>query len=148
MHHAESNTILLLRKTSARSTFNSGEWEMGYGRKNALETIPGALRREVREETAITDFRIVQLLRVWHFFRGAREVENEILGVSFWCQTPQRDVTLSSEHSEYRWVTVEEALRLVKVDGLLLDLKIFQKALMSPGAAVFSDPDAKVFDFL
>lgn len=123
MEHAATGKILCLHRD--RASYQKGEWELMYGRIDQHEELFEALRREVMEETGIERFQIKRLLRIWHFYRGEKKAETEIHGFTFHCIVQSQEVVLSSEHSEYRWVTPEEALELVTVAGIREDVKFF-----------------------
>jgi 8-oxo-dGTP pyrophosphatase MutT (NUDIX family) len=53
---------LLLLKRSANSRFDSGDWEMPAGRMNQLEEPEQSLKREILEETGITELSIIKPL--------------------------------------------------------------------------------------
>ena len=107
-----SSTYLILQRSSARD-FGAGEWECVSGRLEQGEGFVQAIEREVREELSF-EVRIECMLGTTHFYRGENRPENEIVGVVFGCSTSDSTVPrLSPEHSEYRWVTPEEAKALL-----------------------------------
>ncbi len=122
--HEATGKILLLRRAS---DFNGGQWEIVYGRKKPLENFTDGLKREVFEETGIDDLEIGSPLRLWQLFRGEANAENEMIGTTFYCTTGQDEIRLAKEHSEYRWATLEEAMELVKVDGIREDIASFMR---------------------
>lgn len=123
MEHTPTGKILCLKRDS--SDFQNGDWELMYGRIDQHEELFTALRREVGEETGITEFAIKRLLRVWHFYRGERSADTEIHGFTFHCQTESMDVILSAEHSEYVWLEPTEALKKITVPGIQQDMQFF-----------------------
>lgn len=123
MEHAATGKILCLHRD--RASYQKGDWELMYGRIDQHEELLEALRREVMEETGIEGFQIKRLLRIWHFYRGEKKAETEIHGFTFHCTTETQNIVLSSEHSEYRWVSPEEALDLVTVAGIREDVRFF-----------------------
>jgi 8-oxo-dGTP pyrophosphatase MutT (NUDIX family) len=105
---AENNRYLLLKR-SAEKDFASGVWECVTGRVDQGEGFEDAVRREVLEELD-TEAQIEFMLGTTHFYRGDATPENELLGVVFACTIPdEKAITISAEHSEYRWVTAAEA---------------------------------------
>jgi 8-oxo-dGTP pyrophosphatase MutT (NUDIX family) len=117
--------LILAIRRAYDSDFNAGEWELVYGRKKQFEGLEEAIRREAREELGLVDLEIRKMLRLWHFYRGVVEASAEILGVTFLCRTSQRVFQLSSEHTEFRWVSPQDALTLIRVDGIQCDIKAF-----------------------
>lgn len=138
---------ILINKRSARSGINEDRWELVYGRIDQFEELEEALKREVREETGLSELKITKLLRVWHIFRGERSEENEIYGFTFICETDQEEVILSDEHSEYKWATVDEALQLIKVTGIKQDLELFKTKKDEIGPTIVSDLSTNLFTF-
>ena len=124
---AEPHTgkILVLKRSSGHSNFNGEKWELVYGRKHQHEDIEAALRRECREELGVDLTEIGPVLRLWHFYRGEPKPETEIIGVTFLCSIGDQEIRLSAEHSEYRWLSPEEALELITVSGIRDDVTIF-----------------------
>jgi len=123
----QSNTgkILLIQRSS-KLDWHPNEWEIMYGRIDQFEDTEMGLKREVREETGINDLELIDVLTVWHIFRGTAETaENELIGVTYHCRTNQTQPNLSDEHQAYKWVSPEEALELVQVDGIKRDIKKF-----------------------
>ncbi len=126
LEHPETETILLLQRSE--DNYKPGIWETGYGRIDQGEDPEAGLRREIREETGIKNIEFVRLLTGWHFYRGEKRAENEVIGLTYWCQTPDQEVKLSHEHQEYQWVTLDKALKLVKDPGVLRDINAFIEA--------------------
>ena len=148
MEHRPTGRILIQQKKNKNAEgFNEGSWEMIYGRKNPIETIPDAITREVREESGITDFKIKKALRIWHFFRGDHVMEKEILGVTFWCQTDTDHIILSDEHQAHKWVTPEEALTYIEMAGLRYDIEMFMNERDNRNIALTTPDESKIFTF-
>lgn len=130
MEHRSSGRILCLKRD--RSDWLKAEWELLYGRVDQHEELVEALRREVAEETGITDFEVKRLLRVWHLYRGEQRAENELYGLTFHCVVESDCVKISSEHSEYRWLDPAEALELIRVEGVREDIRQFMTGAQLP----------------
>ena len=64
-----------------------------------------AVVREAREETGL-EVQVVRPLDTFHFYRGTSQVET--IGVTFHCRATGGKLTLSPEHSEGKWVRIEE----------------------------------------
>ncbi len=125
IEHQKTGKILLLQRAESLD-WQAGSWEIDYGRLDQFEDPIVGLKRELKEETGITDLHIGKTLRVWHIFRGPETAENELIGITYHCTTTTDAVTLSAEHQDYRWVDVEEALALIKVEGIKQDIQAFQ----------------------
>ena len=111
LEHAFSKEILLLRR-SENVDYGRSLWDNIGGRMNQNENPEDSLRREVKEETGITDLTIIKPLNISHYFRGDKIPENETIVINFWCQTQTENVTLSEEHDYHKWIHPEEALSL------------------------------------
>ncbi|MBI5034406.1 MAG: NUDIX domain-containing protein [Chloroflexi bacterium] len=103
----------LLLKRSAEKDMGGGEWECVTGRVEQGESFSLAVSREVREELGVAA-QIEFLIGTMHLFRGKCVPENEMLGVQYCCTiADSRPIKPSAEHSEYRWVTLEQAEALL-----------------------------------
>ncbi len=108
----QTGRYLLLRR-SAEKDFLSGDWECVTGRVEQGEGYTQAAQREILEEIGVAA-RIEFLIGVTHFYRGAPDPQNELLGVLYGCSldAPEQ-VRLEAEHSELRWATTLEAEALL-----------------------------------
>ena len=103
---------LLLRRSEDRD-FAGGVWECCTGRVDQGEGFEDALHREVHEELGATA-RIDFIVGTAHFYRGDERPENELLGIIYFCTIDNpAGINIGAEHSEYRWVTPEEAYTLL-----------------------------------
>lgn len=95
----QDGRVLLLRRPD-------GNWQFAGGRLEEGESWSDGLRREVEEETGITDLDIgpALLVATW-VYKGV-----PLYGTYFYCQTETTNITMSDEHEEYRWVTSKEDL--------------------------------------
>lgn len=119
---ADTGKILVVQRSSSLD-WHPDEWEILYGRIGQFEDTEEGLRREISEESGITDLEIIAVLTVWHIFRGTAETaENELIGITYHCKTVQTELKLSDEHRNYMWVTPEQALEMVKVSGIKRDI--------------------------
>lgn len=125
VENEESGKILLLKRTS-KADFSGGIWEDITGRMKQFEEPNEALKREIQEECGL-EVEIVKPINVFHLFRGEKNAENELVGIIFWCKAQSETVTLSGEHTEYKWVTPAEALSVVEHPGVTEDIKAFLK---------------------
>jgi 8-oxo-dGTP pyrophosphatase MutT (NUDIX family) len=113
---ARSDARYLLLKRAVSKDFGPGAWECPAGRVDQGEGFEQAAHREVREELGI-EMHIDGILGTTHFYRGKPIPENELVGVVFLCSIPEPvEIKLSDEHSEYRWLSGDEALQMLSPD--------------------------------
>ncbi len=117
-----SETYLLLKRSMVKD-FAAGAWECVTGRVDQAEGFGEALHREVREETGLT-VEPIFVLGTTRFYRGEERPENELLGVVYYCtlvnsvgekSQSKPEIHLSPEHDMYRWVSVEQAHKLLNL---------------------------------
>lgn len=109
VYRASDGRYLLLRR-SAEKDFAAGVWECVTGRVDQGEGFEQALHREVWEELG-AQVQAELLLGTTHFYRGAPEPANELIGVVCLCRLAggTDQLSLSAEHDAARWLTLEEA---------------------------------------
>lgn len=121
---------ILITQRSQNLDWKPGEWEIVYGRIDQFEGLENGLRREVKEEVGITDLQLVSVLTAWHIYRGTEQTaQNELIGITYHCRTESESVALSEEHISFKWASTGEALALVKVDGIVRDIRAFNDIL-------------------
>jgi 8-oxo-dGTP diphosphatase len=99
----------LILKRSSEKDYAKDVWECGTGRVDQGESFTDAVRREMKEELGV-DLNLEFIIGTTHFYRGDKIPQNEMLGVYYGCTLKEgEEIHLSWEHSEYRWVTLEEA---------------------------------------
>ena len=91
------NRLLLLRRCDSDDV-GAGTWENVGGNFEDGETPEEALCREVREETGITDYKIIKIAY-------AVILDNELpdLLIVYLCETETEEIKLSFEHQDYVW---------------------------------------------
>lgn len=109
------DTYLILRR-SLEKDFAAGHWECVTGRVDQGEGFEDALRREVYEELNV-DVQPLFIVGTTHFYRGLDRPEYELVGIVY-CGVVEQvaDIKISSEHSEYRWVTMAQAMELLSLE--------------------------------
>lgn len=103
----------LLLQRSAEKDFAAGMWECVTGRVDQGEAFDEAVLREVREELGV-EARIEFIIGTTHFYRGEPVPEKELLGVVYACSiSDSGEIRLSGEHTQFKWMHADEALRLL-----------------------------------
>jgi len=92
-----------------------GFWQPITGGVEEGETKTEALGREVREETGIEN--IVKIIEDVHYFEFSDPhlYKEYVFGVEV--SSNEKIVLDENEHSEFRWCSFQEALRLLKWEG-------------------------------
>lgn len=83
-------------------------WQAVGGRLEKGEKLEDGLRRETQEETGITDLTVGKVIHVDEWFAKPEGELRHIVALFFSCSTTCSEVTLSDEHQEYAWITVDE----------------------------------------
>lgn len=97
---------LLLKHTA-------GHWSFAKGRTEPGESLEQAARRELQEETGITEIVIVGQLSEPTVY-VTKDYDGSVVEKTlylFAAETSEKKVTLSHEHTDYGWFTLEEALQ-------------------------------------
>ena len=102
--------ILLLK----RSEEDGGFWQPITGGINPGEEPKAAAWRELGEETGIHEGRLVDTGYSFEFTMRCTTMTEYVFGVQAPADT---EPDLSAEHTAYRWVTLDEALALLKWDN-------------------------------
>ncbi len=94
-----------------RSTI-SNYWTVPKGGVNQGETFNAALKRELFEETGITKFVIKgEIPSLNHVYKNENGCIVKVKTHLFIAQTPDIEITLSSEHARFKWVDKKQFLQ-------------------------------------
>ncbi|MGA7897220.1 MAG: NUDIX domain-containing protein [Nitrososphaeraceae archaeon] len=142
--HEESVGVVLAYKPSSTS-FNSenanneyflllksprGAWNFVKGHREENESDYDTLRREIFEETGISDYKILSYLDKieYEFRKNGVEVKKEVK--FYYANTATYNVLLSKEHMDYIWLKYRQAKRLISFyESKLLLEKVFVSGL-------------------
>lgn len=104
-------------------------WAPVTGKAEKGEEIIEAAKREVKEETGISDIgRIIDPEYSFTFKNKNGEFEEHVFGFEV---SPQvEEITISEEHQNYSWVNYETALELLYWDSNKEPLKLLQQKLV------------------
>jgi len=106
--HHEPNPLYLIIKRSAKAKILPGIWQMVTGKLESEETAPEGCLREMKEETGISTDTLYSVDVTWF----CDHLSGRLRSSANYCAYVNRhtEVRLSpSEHSNYEWVTFEEA---------------------------------------
>lgn len=108
---------LILQRSEERD-HAPGVWECVTGRVDQGEGFEDALHREAQEEIGV-DIQFEFIAGTMHFYRGPKTPEYEMLGVLCACSLDDPEsIRISSEHAQYRWVTLPEVAQMVVEQGI------------------------------
>jgi len=110
--------ILLLKRTSQFLLPADSEesWDIPGGRIEPDESLRDALAREVKEEISVDLDGNPELLVAQDIFVQSRDLH--VVRLTYTHQQPVDSLTLSDEHSEYKWFSKDE-LQNVRVEPFL-----------------------------
>lgn len=113
--------ILLVRR-SATAPHRKLEWDLPGGMVDDGEDVNKGVVREIAEETGIkVDPQKTYLAYAW---TSVFDDKLNIVRLFYAVRTDNSNVTLSFEHSEYKWVTLDEAITME--DGYKLQQDVFR----------------------
>lgn len=116
--HPTGSMKFLILKRAPDSPSRPNDWDLPGGNVLFGELHKDALRREIKEETGLEvgEIKPLQLItnydkdkEIYYFFAGQK------------CQATSDKVTISFEHTEFKWVTKSEFIEL-KPAQFLVDL--------------------------
>ncbi len=137
MREQKSAGIVLFRNNSNKNEFlllnyPQGNWDFVKGKMEVNETPQETVRREMREETGISNFQLIDGFEefVRYNFRFKNEVVHKKV-IFFLAKTNIKKISLSHEHNDYLWLGYNDALKkitfknakniLTKANKFLLD---------------------------
>jgi 8-oxo-dGTP diphosphatase len=111
--------LLILKRRE--DDWRGGEWDFPGGAMDEGETPIESLQREILEEAGL-NAEIVKPLRVWSM---ENEHGTQTVGVTFLASSnSNKDLKLSDEHSEYRWIDQSEMKELILPDWLEIEANL------------------------
>ena len=114
LHGTGSEIKVLMLKRTGMSL--GGEWCQIAGRIEAGEAAWQAALREIREETGLVPDRFYSGDICEQFYEHDQECISLVPVFVGFMETEQ-EVRLNHEHTEYCWVTIDEAMELVPFSG-------------------------------
>jgi len=101
------NKFLLLQRENQDSV-GANTWENAGGNVECGEDLEEAMRREIKEETGITDISIKMVAYVT-LVNGKKPY----LIIAYLCETVTEAITLSDEHQAFIWADEKECKKLL-----------------------------------
>ena len=101
IYNTKTKKVLLLQRNDGNNV-----WEIPGGKRENNEDIVDALKREVQEETGliINEYKLVYVSPIFE----NHPVLKPFLNIGYLCLVDECNVTISNEHLDYKWVSVEE----------------------------------------
>jgi len=111
---------------AADDNFLPDYWELPGGRMETGEDIASGLKREIKEESGL-DVDVLRPLKVVSYYLDP-ENPRESYGVFYICKQKDesQEVSISNEHSDYKWVSFNNFSQLKITDflkNLIEDIK-------------------------
>ena len=113
--------------------YGLGHWEFVRGNIEENETEKETAIREAEEETGISDLNFMENFKekISFFYKINNELINKEI-TFFLAETKTDQVKLSFEHKDYKWLEIEDALKLIKFKNSKEVLIKADKFLKSP----------------
>jgi len=92
--------------------YGAGHWDYVKGHVETDETEEETVVRETEEETGLIDLKIIPGFKeiISYFFtKSGKKIDKEV--VFLLAETETKDIKLSMEHKEYKWLEFEKALK-------------------------------------
>jgi 8-oxo-dGTP diphosphatase len=109
---------VLIVKRAADDEVGSSTWETVGGKIDFGEEIEAALIREINEETGLT----VTVDKVLYATTFKTDPTRQIILLAYLCHSESHDITISAEHSDFKWATKEQ-LELLLPSEIMKDFK-------------------------
>ena len=114
--------------------YEPGHWDFAKGHIERGEDERETVRREVAEETGITDITFIDGFRetIRYFFRWKGRGIFKVV-VFYLAQTSQKEVKLSHEHIDYVWLPFDDAMKRLKFKNSRTILEKANELLLKQG---------------
>jgi len=91
--------------------YEEGHWGSPKGHQEKGETIEETARREIREETGLTDIQFINGFQEQNEYFFTSQGSKIFKTVDFrLAETQTKEIKLSAEHIGYEWLTYEKAM--------------------------------------
>lgn len=126
-YKSETGLKFLLLKRSEKSKIYPGIWQMVTGTIESHEHTKDTLIRELHEETGLKPLNIFSIPRINTFYLAI--ADKICMSPVFLAFVDKTNVTISGEHSEYKWTDFEEASKLIHWPNQVESLEVIKKYL-------------------
>lgn len=104
-----------------------GIWELPGGRMDFSETAEETFKREMKEELGFEKVKLGKFINIWSFTSARTEFNHHFIMLDFEISTDETDIKISAEHTEYKWVGIEDFDKLYMKDGHKESIRKFLK---------------------
>lgn len=112
--NAEHKVLLLKR---SKKCLNPKKWDLPGGHIDAGESIEETIKREALEETGL-NVEVGPIINVVEFPKEHKAFKEEKRGLRYIALTTDSEVELNKdEHSEFKWLSFDEAIAMLENDG-------------------------------
>ena len=116
LQNKEGKYLVMLR-SAIKYPEAGAKWEIAGGRISPGTLLIENLKREVREETGLEIIGKVKLLDAQDIIRPAKHIVRLT-----YVGHADGEVTISDEHTEYKWLSPEELMKIEPVDPILKEV--------------------------
>ena len=116
--------------------YGSGHWDFVKGHVEGKETEEETMLREAREESGLTDLKIIPGFKemISYFFKREGEtIAKDVVFLLAETNAAEKDIKLSFEHSGYDWLGADDAVKKVTYANSKNVLKKADKFLSEQG---------------
>jgi bis(5'-nucleosidyl)-tetraphosphatase len=131
MQYEHSAGAVIFRKENGQTLYlllhyEEGHWGCAKGHLEKDETVEQTARREIQEETGLTDISFVPGFKEinQYFFMSKHERINKTVTFLL-AETRSAAVTISDEHTDFAWLPYEEAFERITFKN---EKEMFKKA--------------------
>lgn len=117
------NKILLLQRSDKSSL--GGKWSLPGGALEEGENPYEAIQREIDEETELK----VTDIKPFHIKSSQNKDKDFVVIVGYICKIVSEKITLNWEHTDFKWLTKEEALKMELTNDAKTFLEEFDNSL-------------------
>jgi len=102
-----------------------GNWELPGGKIDFGEHPEDSLKREFSEELNVENLTVGGLVDVWDFVVSKDNIDYQFIIVVYWCFFDDKEIEISDEHMEYKWIAIDDIDKYKMKDGYRVSIKKF-----------------------
>ena len=98
-------------------TAKKGMYELPGGRIDFGESVEQTFKREIEEELGFKEIKMGNLINTWSFTNIRENINYHFIIFDFEFFTNESKIKLSDEHTEYKWIGLEELDKVEMREG-------------------------------